>query len=159
MLQFIVILITSLSTHAVTLAIEPFGTVLESTPVIVRGIVGNKSNTTGTIPETCHDLSVIEVIKGSNVGRTITVCQLGGPMADGRILGGEGAEFDQGEEVVVLLNDRKGLSYGVYGSTRGKLKVHPNGDVSGEGPTVDDLYTKHHTQWNLSDIRKHAHKP
>lgn len=116
--------------QATTFFEQPFPETVEQAPNIVRGRVGMSYSNWAVGSDgtrriyTYTELLLDETLKGNPSGKTIVIRELGGEK-DGvgmRIAGS--AQFDRGEEVVVLLNDAgSDGSFDVNGMMMGKYNI------------------------------------
>ena len=98
--------------------------------IIVQGVVTNKvclQDDAGRI-YTRVDLQITEVIKGTNVGDTLSVIHGGGTIGDRRVEVSGQVEYETGKEVVsFLVRNPKGQAITV-GLSQGKFGVWQDGD-------------------------------
>jgi hypothetical protein len=146
-MKLLPLLLLGSAVWATTFLQRPFPETVADAPVIVRGRIGSASSDWGTTAEgqkriyTMYDLALSEVLKGpvNPDSKTLVVRELGGTKNGiGMQISGT-AQFDTGEDVVVLLNNRNpDGSYDVRGMMMGKLNVKQdsNGADTLAGPAL-----------------------
>ncbi len=142
---------------------QPFPETVRNAPTIVRGKIGKSETQWTTLPDgskhlfTYYDVNVSEGFKGGpSSGAPIRIRELGGSK-DGVSLNVSGtADFEKGEDVVVMLGESNAQidgSYPVIGMMMGKfvLEKDANGKEYLRGPglgssTVPGLRNEHSTE-------------
>src|SRR4051812_41609045 len=134
--------------QATTFVQQPFPQTVGEAPVIARGKIGRGVSDWVTFPDgqkriyTFFELHDAEILKppaeSQNPGqKTLAIRELGGTKNGIGMQVAGAAQFAEGEDVVVFLNDRNADgSYDVRGMMMGKYQVHkqPDGQETLSGP-------------------------
>jgi hypothetical protein len=181
------------SAFATSFMPRPLDDAIQDTPVIVRGKIGNQYTDwvrgpgDGKSIQTFFQLNIDEVFKGAVEGTSLVFRQMGGEK-DGVGLSVPGsADFQQGEDVVVLLsNPNPDGSYDLMGLSTGKYEVERNSDGKeilvgagtqdppqqpglkpvredvqhwGHGEDGEHLGTADQSKWSIENLRQIARAP
>jgi hypothetical protein len=163
------------SAQATTFIPRPFPAHVQDAPLIVRGKVGTvysdwvATSDGGKRIYTFTEIQLTEVLKGKVAGSSIQARELGGEK-DGLGMQVPGtAQFDRGEDVVVLLGERNGDgSHDMQGMMMGKFnvvrdpggrEVLTGGALSFSGHVHDagqgqDGANQDKKTWSLDDLRE-----
>lgn len=170
------VLVTAMPARATTFFEQPFPESVKQAPIIVRAKVGASTVDWGLSQDgakriyTYYDIQVDEVFKGKVAGTNLKMREMGGEK-DGLGMHVAGAaQFERGEDVVMMLNERNlDGSYDVLGLMTGKYNIRQNESgketlvgfgIQGEGDGHDhgnrgsQTGTGDEKEWTLEGLRQ-----